>query len=333
MERDAHNRSQDPLQCVGQALPEMIAGLQRISPDELEPLPSGDIQPFTVCEATEAVAYRPTSMMATTVDEADLAHDHPDIEVPGVVLETYLGGGGQGWVYAARVRSTGAVVAVKVLRADYLAAKGYAAREALLCSRVHHPNILRVFHTQSAGPFWVVLMELIQGEELHSHRHNPDDLKPALAQIADALCQLKNHSIVHCDIKPSNILLRRRDKSPVLVDFGIAVDLGEEAERTSLSGTPYFMAPEAIESGQPSNAWDAYSLGVTAAFVLGVRHTYDTFEAIRETKRSGSFHRTLSAGIQQIADDQARDYMLALINDDPDVRLAALETTKHFLSV
>ena len=102
--------------------------------------------------------WSPATILAATVNDADLPANHPDVDVPGVALETYLGGGGQGWVYAARVLQTGSVVAVKVLRADYVAGMGRAAREALLCARVKHRNVLRVFKACPAGAFWVVVI-------------------------------------------------------------------------------------------------------------------------------------------------------------------------------
>src|SRR5580765_4229906 len=130
------------------------------------PLPSLEIaMPFR----RDAFAGRPLAELLSAVarvtaptvtGNARLPEDHPVIEVPGVMLEQYLGGGGQGCVFSGRVTATGALIAVKLL------SHGRAVREALLASRVRHPNVVRVLRAQRAGNYWVLLMELVLGDEL-----------------------------------------------------------------------------------------------------------------------------------------------------------------------
>jgi serine/threonine protein kinase len=321
--------SLEPVNFVGRPLPELLAELAAARPEELL---QGEVHLHSARTAPlEAVTLRPSSMMATTVAETDLPADHPDVDVPGVKLESYLGGGGQGWVYAGRVKATGHIVAVKVLRADIEAAQYSAAREALLCSRVRHRNVLRVFKTEAAGPFWVVIMELIQGPELQESHLATPQLRICLVQMAEALRELRKQRIVHCDIKPSNILLRRLDNSPVLVDFGVALDLSQSIEDFNLFGTPYYMAPEALRRGKPHYAWDAYSLGVTAAALLAVRIQVESLDALRGAKYSGDFERELHERLQPTADVRLRDWIIALLHKDPEVRLAAVETAANCL--
>jgi hypothetical protein len=108
----------------------------------------------------------PTTILMPPDTATCLPPDHPDVSIPDVALETYLGGSKQGWVWAARVLSTGRIVAVKILAGDYVENAGLAAREAMICAKLRHPNIIRVFHVQPAGSHWVVIMELVQGEDL-----------------------------------------------------------------------------------------------------------------------------------------------------------------------
>src|SRR4051812_388767 len=95
-----------PAQLVGQSAPELIAQLAALAPAEFPP-PS-EVELFSVSVTLdEAITVRPASLLHSTLDDADLPAGHPDVQLPGVVLEEYLGGGGQGWVYAGRVRDTG----------------------------------------------------------------------------------------------------------------------------------------------------------------------------------------------------------------------------------
>jgi len=127
-------------------------------------------------------------------------------------------------------------------------------------------------------------------------------------------------------------LLRRRDASPVLVDFGIARDLNENQKQIKLFGTPYYMAPEALRLGPPHFAWDAYSLGVTAAAVLGVRLAYDDLHELKQAKFSGAFERALQSELGGLNDARLRDWIAALLHKDPETRLAAVGTAANFLA-
>jgi serine/threonine-protein kinase len=221
-----------------------VAALAQGAAAELSP--QSEVELHQVEAQTEVVTCRPGDMMVTTVfEDAELPYDHPPVDVPGVALEQYLGGGGQGWVYAGRVRKTGKLVAIKVLRHQYVEAKGWAAREALVCSRVRHPHILRIFETHAAGEFVVVVMEMIQGAELHARPLPAERLAACLLKMADALRTLHDNNIVHCDVKPANILLRRVSGEPVLVDFGVAWDMTADQDAAALFGTPHYLPPEA----------------------------------------------------------------------------------------
>ncbi len=317
-----------PARYLGQPLPDLMADLAGIDPAALDNIQ--EVELHSALASADAVECRPTTLMLSTIPSADLPANHPDVELPGVVLEKLLGGGGQGWVYLARVLATDRTVAIKVLRADPFNQQA-AAREAELCCRVRHRNILRVFRAERAGPFRVVIMELVQGEPLHYQRTTGEAFRRCFGPLADALCVLHAQRIVHCDIKPANILVRQSDGSPVLVDFGIAVDLDNPAVPQGISGTPYFMAPEVFRENQPHPNWDAYSLGVTAATLRAGR--VDGFETVRELhdgKLSGKFDKALEQTVARITEPEVRDWITALIGRKPETRLAALEEARRW---
>src|SRR4051812_28327050 len=290
------------------ALPDLVRDLARADPADVplprpaEVLPHG---PGRRTAGTTASLATYGDFVSTQPEDSRLPDDHPEVDVPGVVLEQFLGGGGQGWVYAGRVQATGKVVAVKVLgRGGDEDPLGWGAREAILCARVRHRNILRVLRAEPAGAFWVVLMELVQGDELARDRLSASDARACFGQLADALVALGRQRLVHRDVKPANVLLRRPDRSPVLIDFGLAIDLAELTDfAADLSGTPFYMAPEAWRDAPPDPAWDAYALGVTAAVALaGPPDVGTDLPTLRRAKLTGAFERTVAGGLAAVAD-------------------------------
>jgi serine/threonine-protein kinase len=201
-----------------------------------------------------------------------------------------------------------------------------AVREALLAGRVRHPNVLRVLKAQPAGAYWVVLMELVRGEELGQAR--PAAVRDCFTRLADALTAVAAARLVHRDVKPSNVLMRSPDAAPVLVDFGLAVDLGAiDEEDAEVSGTPLFLPPEAWRDDRPNPAWDAYALGVTAATVLGVELPgHEGIAALRPAKLNGQFDATIRAALDAVDDRPLAGWVRDLIAGEPADRLAALRS-------
>jgi serine/threonine protein kinase len=279
---------------------------------------------------TASLAFR-GDFVSTGSEDTRLPEDHPEVDVPGVVLESFLGGGGQGWVYAGRVKATNKVVAVKVVgRGTGDDPLGWGAREAILCARIRHRNVLRVLRAEPAGAFWVVLMELVQGDELARGSLAVGAARACFSQLADALLALAKQRLVHRDVKPANILLRRPDCSPVLIDFGLAIDLAELTDMAAdLSGTPFYMAPEAWRDAPPDPAWDAYALGVTAAVALvGLPNVRTDLPSLRQAKLSGTFERSVAGGLTAIGDADLAQWVGRLLDHDPAERRAALEDAR-----
>jgi serine/threonine-protein kinase len=229
------------------------------------------------------------------------------------------------------VKATNKVVAVKVVgRAAGDDPLGWGAREAILCARVRHRNVLRVLRAEPAGAFWVVLMELVQGEELGRGSLAVGQARACFGQLADALLALARQRLVHRDVKPGNILMRRPDQSPVLIDFGLAIDLNELTDfGADLSGTPFYMAPEAWRDAPPAPGWDAYALGVTAAVALvGPPNVRTDLPSLRQAKLSGTFERKVADGLAGVADPDLTKWVGRLLDHDPAERQGALEDAR-----
>ncbi len=185
-------------------------------------------------------------------------------------LRGIIGEGSFGRVYRGRDRRLARPVAVKVIKpwwADDGASIERFQGEAQLLARVNDPGIVQIYdfgHTPD-GPYYVA--ELVEGESLEERlRRGP--LAPAeAARIAEQLCgalgSAHAQGVVHCDVKPANVLLDRDGRVKV-GDFGVA-RFGETnpSESSALfGGTPRYMSPEQARGRQLTPASDVYSAGV-----------------------------------------------------------------------
>jgi serine/threonine-protein kinase len=192
-----------------------------------------------------------------------------------------LGDGGMGEVYSADPVDGGAPVAIKTLRAEFLAEPQVLSRfldEARTCLRLVHPNIVRILECGAAedgAPFLV--MELLDGVPLGAYTQNGGRFPiaqavPILQGILAGLAAAHSHGIVHRDLKPENVFLTRATNGTFVVkvlDFGIArvMDeaggMGSRTRTGMLLGTPAYMSPEQVkDSRDVDQRADLWSAGV-----------------------------------------------------------------------
>jgi serine/threonine protein kinase len=194
----------------------------------------------------------------------------PGDRFAGYVIEAALGHGGYATVYRAHHEAgPDRAIALKVLdeRHRHQAQVARLRREFEFAHQLDHPHIVRVYER---GPGWLS-MALLSGGTIANLSTVPQRVA-ALTQIADALDYIHNRAIVHCDVKPSNILVQPHlsEIEAVLIDFGVAVsitdDIGYRATHVQAS-LPY-SAPELLTGHAPSEATDEYALACTAVELI-----------------------------------------------------------------
>jgi eukaryotic-like serine/threonine-protein kinase len=192
-----------------------------------------------------------------------------------------LGQGGFGTVYKAHQASLDRLVAIKVLREDYVRSAADMERfrrEARAAARLGgHPNIVTIYDYGEHGGLAYLVLEYIDGPTLQARLREPlapAEVVPIVRAVASALDHAHSQGLVHRDVKPSNIMLAR-DGRVVLTDFGIVKLLDRDGPATLAGpattgalGTPGYMAPEQVVNGQIGPATDLYALGVVCFELL-----------------------------------------------------------------
>jgi eukaryotic-like serine/threonine-protein kinase len=223
--------------------------------------------------------------------------------IPGFTLIEILGSGGMGIVYKARQVRLDRLVAIKIMRTEYLAEATLIERfqrEARAVARLSHPHIVTLHDADEVNGLHFLVMEYVEGTDLGQFVAEKGPLSSEtaarlLVQAALALQHAHGHSLVHRDIKPSNLLVtsgkglgaseEKSKTSPLatshqplatlkLLDFGLArfreaIPGASVTSADQLVGSPDFIAPEQIEDPHAADIRsDLYSLGCTFYYAV-----------------------------------------------------------------
>jgi eukaryotic-like serine/threonine-protein kinase len=173
-------------------------------------------------------------------------------------------------VLLCRDERLGRQVAVKRLHADSPAeVEQRFVHEARIGAVLNHPNLVSVFDTATDGESVLIVMEYVPGEALsQTLKRGPLRAERVALMVRDlgaALDHIHGQGVVHRDVKPGNVLLRK-DGVTKLVDLGIAT-ASDQTRLTSsgmVLGTATYMAPEQLEGGEAGPAADVYALALVA---------------------------------------------------------------------
>ncbi|GLW06473.1 hypothetical protein Misp01_16030 [Microtetraspora sp. NBRC 13810] len=186
-----------------------------------------------------------------------------------------------GTVWRARARDTGEIVAVKLLRDSLSGDPDLVLRfvqERNVLRTLRHPNVITMRDFVVEGDCLALVMDLVDGGDLHRLLTRRGTLPPAEAaalmiQVADALTAAHAEGVVHRDVKPANILVEAGTGRVRLSDFGVAriVHGPRLTQTTSIIGTPTYLPPEVAEGRPPTAAMDVYATGLILYELLAGR--------------------------------------------------------------
>jgi serine/threonine protein kinase len=207
-------------------------------------------------------------------------------------LDTKLGAGAMGVVYKGHHAVLRRSTAIKLLNVDKVNASSIERfeREVQTTSQLNHPNTVAIYDygRTEEGVFYYA-MEFIEGIDLQAlvekyGRQSEARTIHILRQVCGSLYEAHSLGLVHRDIKPANIMLARRGGEPDVVkvlDFGLvkAIDDKQQASMTvanSLTGTPMYMSPEAIQTPNAIDPRsDLYAVGAVGYFLLTGKSVFD----------------------------------------------------------
>ncbi|XP_061602859.1 serine/threonine-protein kinase D3-like isoform X2 [Cololabis saira] len=216
-----------------------------------------------------------------------------------IFADDVLGSGQFGIVYGGKHRKTGKDVAIKIIDKMRFPTKqeSQLRNEVAILQKLHHPGIVNLDCMFETPEQVFVVMEKLHGDMLEmilssEKSRLPERLtKFMVTQILVALRHLHFKNIVHCDLKPENVLLASAEPFPQvkLCDFGFARIIGEKSFRRSVVGTPAYLAPEVLRSKGYNRSLDMWSVGVIVYVSLSGTFPFNEDEDINDQIQNAAF--------------------------------------------
>lgn len=200
-------------------------------------------------------------------------------------LESLHGEGGMAYVYKAQDLALQRTVALKILRPEYSGSETFT-HEARSIAKVPHPNIVTVYDVRQDGDTQYIVMEFVEGRDLKEWIRTEAPFRVGQAldiiiQICTAVGFAHDEGLLHCDLKPQNVLVLSNGQVKV-TDFGIARALSSDTTQPQGKpwGTPHYASPELIAGRALTPAADQYAIGIIFYELLTGKVPFDGQTAV-----------------------------------------------------
>lgn len=254
------------------------------------------------------------------------------------ILGPRIGSGSFAVVWRSRHRNSGLEVAIKEIDKTQLSSKvrDNLIKEISILSTIHHPNIIQLFEAIQTNDRIYLVLEYCGGGDLSAYIQRYGRVSESVArhfmrQLAAGLQVLQEKNLIHRDLKPQNLLLATTSATPLMKigDFGFARSLTPLQLADTLCGSPYYMAPEIIQSQKYDAKADLWSVGAILYQLVVGKPPFDgnsQLQLFQNILASTELH--FPPTILKELHSDCVDLCRSLLRRDPDERL----TFKAFFS-
>ncbi|XP_071222434.1 serine/threonine-protein kinase D3-like [Salvelinus alpinus] len=256
-------------------------------------------QPSVATAAGQSKDHKQELSVSISVSNCQIKENVDISSVYQIFSDEVLGSGQFGIVYGGKHRKTGRDVAIKVIDKMRFPTKqeSQLRNEVAILQNLHHPGIVNLECMFETPERVFVVMEKLHGDMLEMILSSEKSKLPEritkflVTQILVALRHLHFKNIVHCDLKPENVLLASAEPFPQvkLCDFGFARIIGEKSFRRSVVGTPAYLAPEVLRSKGYNRSLDMWSVGVIIYVSLSGTFPFNEDEDINDQIQNAAF--------------------------------------------